>query len=55
MEKDLDSEMKAQKLTESDGKFGWKLVKEYEGPDLAVDNDRAKAFLAAFFCNICDI
>ena len=36
----LEEEMKAQKLGD---KEGWKTVKEYEGPDLASNEDDAKA------------
>lgn len=32
--KDMSDEIKAQKIADGDGKLGWKLVKEYEGPDL---------------------
>ena len=43
----LDEEMKAEKLGD---KEGWKVVKEYEGPDLAADEDDAKAISKYCLC-----
>ena len=34
MDLELNAELKSQKLADKEGKLGWKLVKEYEGPDL---------------------
>lgn len=34
IETDLANEIKAQRMADMEGKMGWRMVKEYEGPDL---------------------
>ena len=39
----VKTEIKAQRLADAHGAIGWKCVSEYEGPELADDDDEAKS------------